>query len=86
MTITWGERLWVWLNRLLLAALGVVFLGLGWFAVALAGQSFHLPLGLNLWYRLWQPLFQPAIGLVMLGALSIGVGGWLRQRFQRPDA
>jgi hypothetical protein len=66
-----------WLNTLLTANFFFVLASFLWFVIALLGRSFQVPLGFDLWYRLWQPLFQPAIGVLMLGAIVSGVGGWL---------
>jgi len=51
-----------------------------WLAVAVVGRSLHLPLGLDLWYRLWEVVFMPAIGVLMAGALISGIIGWVNQR------
>eukprot|EP00471_Norrisiella_sphaerica_P004222 CAMPEP_0184487354 /NCGR_PEP_ID=MMETSP0113_2-20130426/9868_1 /TAXON_ID=91329 /ORGANISM="Norrisiella sphaerica, Strain BC52" /LENGTH=176 /DNA_ID=CAMNT_0026869633 /DNA_START=156 /DNA_END=683 /DNA_ORIENTATION=- len=32
------------------------------------------------WYALWTPIFQPALGLLMAGALVSGLGGWLDEQ------
>jgi hypothetical protein len=59
------EKALVWLDRLLVVNAFVVLLGFAWFAIALVGKSFNIPLGLDLWFSLWQPVFTPAIGLLM---------------------
>jgi hypothetical protein len=59
-----------------------VLASFGWFMVALLGRSFKLSWGLDLWYSLWQPLFSPAIGLLMGGAIVSGVGRWGWQRWR----
>lgn len=74
------ERLLRGLNTLLVVNVFLVLAAFLWFAAALVGQGAHLNLGLDLWYRLWPVLLQPAIGLLMLGALVSGGLGWLRQR------
>ena len=48
--------------------------------IAVIGQALEIPLGLDLWYKLWQPVFTPAIGILMLGAI---VSGLVRQISQR---
>lgn len=53
-----------------------------WFIIALLGRSVHLSWGLDLWYSLWQPLFSPAIGLLMGGAILAGLGSWLAAQIQ----
>jgi hypothetical protein len=62
------ETMIKWLNRLLIADVFLVLFGFIWFAIAVVGRSVNLPLGFDLWYRLWQPLFNPAIGILFLGA------------------
>jgi hypothetical protein len=51
-----------------------------WFAAALIGRSANFPLGFDLWYSLWTPVMQPALGLLMAGSLVIGITGWLSKR------
>ena len=75
------DKLFNGLNTLLMIDAFVVLLAFLWFAVAVIGQSFHLPLGLDLWYKLWQPVFNPAIGLLMLGAIVSGVANWMKKKF-----
>ena len=65
------------LNFVLTADVFFVLASFVWFAVALLGRSFNLPLGFDLWYRLWEPLFMPAIGLLMAGALLSGISSWI---------
>jgi hypothetical protein len=63
------EQFLTWLNRLLVADVFLVLFGFFWLAIAALGRSMNIPLGLDLWYKLWQPLFNPAIGLLFLGAI-----------------
>lgn len=70
-----------WLNWLLVADLFLVLLSFAWFAIAVLGQAANLSLGLELWYSLWNPLFMPAISILMAGALAIGLMNWLTKRF-----
>lgn len=62
------ETIVLWLNRLLVIDVFVVLLGFIWFAIAVAGRYLNIPLGFDLWYRLWIPVFNPAIGILFLGA------------------
>lgn len=64
------ESLVTWINRLLIADVFLVFFGFAWFAIAVIGRSLDIPLGFDLWYSLWQPLFNPAIGILFLGAFA----------------
>lgn len=63
------ENFSIWLNRLLVADVFLVFFAFFWFAIAVVGKSLGLPLGFDIWYKLWQPVFNPAIGILFLGAL-----------------
>ena len=64
------EQLVTWINRLLVADVFLVIFGFIWFAIAAIGETFNIPLGFDLWYKLWQPLFNPAIGILSLGAMT----------------
>jgi hypothetical protein len=70
-----------WLNLILVADIFLVLFSFFWLAIAVVGHTLNLPLGLNLWYRLWQPVFTPAIGILMAGAVLSGILGWLNKRF-----
>ena len=63
------EQFILWLDRLLVADVFVVLLAFFWFAIALIGRSSGVNLGWDLWYSLWEPVFTPAIGILMLGAI-----------------
>ena len=67
------EQIVTWLNRVLVADVFLIFIGFIWFAIAVIGLYLNIPLGFDLWYRLWIPVFNPAIGILFLGAL----GTWL---------
>ncbi len=76
----WLGRLQVWLDRLLVLDVFLVLAGALWFGL---GVVFHLrgaDSALAAFQRLWFPLFQPALGLLMLAALLSGVLGWWRRR------
>ncbi len=70
------------LNTFLVADVFLVLLGFGWFAVAVIGRSTGIPLGLDLWYKLWEPLFTPAIGILMAGALLSGIISWVSRKLE----
>jgi hypothetical protein len=38
---------------------------------------------LPLWYQLWTPVMQPAIGILMLGSLVIGASSWISKKLER---
>ncbi|MEM1308691.1 MAG: hypothetical protein AAGF98_04160 [Cyanobacteria bacterium P01_H01_bin.153] len=68
------------LNWLLVANLFFVLASFGWFTTAVVGRSVNVNLGLDIWYSLWTPVFQPAIGILMAGAIAIGVLRWLSNK------
>lgn len=69
-----------WLDRLLMADLFLVLASFFWLAIALVGRAVDIPLGLEVWYWLWEPLFTPAIGILMLGAIASGVARQISRR------
>ncbi|MBD2464050.1 hypothetical protein H6G89_23895 [Oscillatoria sp. FACHB-1407] len=76
------EKLLEWLNLALVANLFLVLLSFFWLAIAVVGHTFKIPLGLDLWYKLWEPVFTPAIGILMAGALLSGIISWVNKRLQ----
>ena len=62
------EQLLIWLDRFLIADVFLVIFGFLWFAIAVVGKSMGIPLGWEIWYKLWQPVFNPAIGILFMGA------------------
>jgi hypothetical protein len=53
-----------------------ILFALVWFGVGVGLQIGQVTTGpLDLWYLLWQPVFQPALGVLMLGALVSGLTG-----------
>jgi hypothetical protein len=68
------------LNWLLVGNLFFVLASFGWFATAVVGRSLNVNLGLDAWYSLWTPVFQPAIGILMAGAIAIGVLSWVSNK------
>lgn len=75
------DRLINWLNTALTINLFFVLFSFVWFASALLGQAAHINLGFDLWYSLWEPLFMPAIGILMAGAIISGIVSWVSNRF-----
>ncbi len=69
-----------WLDRMLMADLFLVLGSFFWLAVALVGRSLDVNLGFDLWLSLWEPLFTPAIGILMLAALASGLASWISRR------
>ncbi len=74
------EQFLTWLNRLLVADVFVVIFGFGWFAIAVFGYYAGIPLGMEQWQKLWIPVFNPAIGILIAGALISWAIGKLPQR------
>ncbi len=67
-------------DRLLVADVFLVLAGALWFALAVLLHSRGVEAPLQLFQKLWQPLFTPAIGLLMAAALLSGVLGWWQRR------
>lgn len=76
------DRLMGWLNQVLVVDVFLVLLSFFWLAIAVIGRSVGVPLGLDLWYRLWEPVFTPAIGILMAGALLSGLINQISKRLQ----
>lgn len=70
-----------WLNLFLVADVFLVLFGFFWLAAAVIGNSLHIPLGLELWYKLWNPVFTPAIGILMGGAILSGIISQIKKKF-----
>jgi hypothetical protein len=70
------------LNFVLMLDLFFVLLCFFWFAIAIVGRATKFPLGLEVWYSLWTPVMQPAIGILMTGALLSGISGWIVKRLE----
>lgn len=74
------ERLIGWLNQLLVIDVFLVLLSFFWLAIAVVGRALGISLGLDVWYSLWEPVFTPAIGILMAGAILSGLISWLSKR------
>jgi hypothetical protein len=77
------ERLQEWIDRLLVLDVFLVIGAALWFAGAVLLHARGVEAPLRLFQRLWDPLFTPAIGLLMAAALLSGALGWWRRRGQR---
>ena len=71
------------LDRLLVANVFVVLLGALWFMLAVALHSQGVEAPLQGFQSLWEPVFTPALGLLMAGALISGALGWWQRRGPR---
>jgi TRAP-type C4-dicarboxylate transport system permease small subunit len=76
-----------WLDSLLVANVFLVIAGALWFGLAIALHSRSVDAPLKLFQQLWEPLFTPAIGLLMAAAVFSGILGWWQRRAQKqhPD-
>ncbi|MFM7085977.1 MAG: hypothetical protein ACKOXO_03140 [Cyanobium sp.] len=77
------ERIGELLDRLLVFDVFLVIGAALWFGVAVLLQARGVQAPLRLFQALWQPMFTPAIGLLMAAALLSGALGWWRRRGQR---
>ena len=82
-TLPLGRRIKGWIDTLLVVDVFVVIAGALWFAVAVTLHSQKIEAPLELFQRLWEPVFTPAIGLLMGAAILSGVLSWWQRRGQR---
>lgn len=71
------------LDTLLVIDVFVVIAGALWFALAVLLHGRRIDAPLKIFQALWEPLFTPAIGLLMAAALLSGLLGWWQRRGQR---
>ena len=69
-----------WLDRLLVLDVFLVLGGAVWFAGAVIADGQGLTAPMQQFQRLWDPLFTPAIGLLMAAALINGLWSWWQRR------
>ena len=69
-----------WLDRLLVLDVFLVLGGAVWFAVAVIADGQGLKAPMQQFQQLWDPLFTPAIGLLMAAALINGLWSWWQRR------
>jgi hypothetical protein len=81
--LSWGQRLKGWIDTLLVIDVFVVIAGALWFGVAVLCHSRGVEAPLDLFQHLWEPLFTPAIGLLMGSAILSGVLGWALNWWRR---
>lgn len=79
----WLAKLQGGLDRLLVLDVFLVFAGAFWFGLGVVLHLRGSDSALAAFQRLWFPLFQPALGVLMLAALLSGGLGWWRRRGQR---
>ncbi len=68
------DKLLNWLNFILVADVFLVI-----------GDASGINLGLDLWHKLWIPLFNPAIGILMGGALLSGIISWVSKKLTKNE-
>ncbi len=71
------EKISDWLNRFLVFDVFIVFFGFIWFIVAVVGLYLGFPQIFDIWYKLWIPIFNPAIGIIFLGVFV----NWVISKF-----
>ena len=72
-----AEQRWKqWLDRLLMLDAFLVIAGALWFVAAILAGSQGVQTPMRLLQQLWEPLFTPAIGLLIAAALVNGVWAW----------
>ena len=74
------DKLLRWLDLALVADFFFVLGSFFWLLIAVVGRSAGVPLGLDLWYKLWQPVFTPAIGILMTATIVSGLSSWVVKR------
>ena len=71
-------------DKALIADFFFILFALGWLGAGVGLKSATGVTGLlDAWLALWQWVFQPAIGVLMLGALVSGGVGWLRENKEK---
>lgn len=80
------EQLLKWLNHLLVADVFLVLFSFFWLMIAVLGEGLKVNLGLSLWYKLWEPVFTPALGILMGGAILSWVISKISQLFFTPKS
>jgi ABC-type uncharacterized transport system YnjBCD permease subunit len=71
------------INNLLTINVFFVLLSFIWFLIAIVGKYTNIPLGLQVWQSLWEPLFLPAISVLMGGAILSGTIGYITKSLDR---
>ena len=80
------EPIWKrWLDRLLMLNVLLVFAGAGFLGVAVVAQTQGQAKPMDWFQQLWQPLFTPAISLLIMAALISGILSWWQRRGPMAD-
>ncbi|WIA10665.1 hypothetical protein OEZ85_010845 [Tetradesmus obliquus] len=70
-------------DKVLIADFFFVLAVLGWLGAGLAGKAMGSSALIDAWMPLWPMVFQPAIGILMAGALVSGGLNWLAEQQQQ---
>jgi hypothetical protein len=71
------------INNLLTINVFFVLLSFFWFLIAIVGKYTKIPLGMQVWQSLWEPLFLPAISVLMGGAILSGTISYVSKNLDR---
>jgi hypothetical protein len=71
------------INNLLTVNVFFVLLSFIWFTIAVIGKYTNIPLGLQVWQSLWEPLFLPSISVLMGGAILSGTISYISKNLDR---
>ncbi len=71
------------INNLLTANVFFVLLSFVWFLIAIVGKYTNIPLGMQVWQSLWQPLFLPSISVLMGGAILSGTISYIAKSLDK---
>ena len=80
-----GQTVKTWMDRVLMVNVFVVMAGAFWFMAAVALHSQGVEQPLEHFQELWEPLFMPAVGLLMAAALLNGILQWLLRLKRRSE-
>jgi hypothetical protein len=71
------------INNILTINVFFVLLSFAWFLIAIVGKYTNIPLGMQVWQSLWEPLFLPAISVLMGGAIISGTISYVSKNLNR---
>ena len=71
------------IDNLLTINVFFVLLSFVWFIIAIVGKYTNIPLGMQVWQSLWQPLFLPSISVLMGGAILSGTISYIAKSLDK---
>ncbi|MEW5304609.1 MAG: hypothetical protein WDW36_007209 [Sanguina aurantia] len=76
------------IDKFLMADFFFVLAILAWLVVGVAQSSFNEGVSpiLDAWYPLWPIVWQPALGILMAGALVSGAAGWVQELLEEQQS